>query len=86
MTKGVLAVLSVQVEYKVELRVLPAGVGHYLWIHLPITIGVMPLKEFIIQFSPAVPQPNFADSVWGEVIRPGLVIITTSCAISTEHS
>ena len=46
----------IQVQYELLLRAEPAGVGFSLRVSVPVIIGAIPLKEFMNQFSPAIPE------------------------------
>ena len=48
----------IQLQYSLEFRVHPAGVGFPLLVQLPVTVGTIPLREFMNQFRAAV-EPGY---------------------------
>ena len=52
----------ISVTYTLEFRVIPSGMSFDLVVSLPITIGTIPLQEYIGTLAPPVYEPGFAPS------------------------
>ena len=53
----------IKIKYELEFHVIPSGMSSALVVKLPITIGTIPLQEYIGTLAPPVYKPGFAPTV-----------------------